>query len=168
MESGMLRIIGASVFVAALVGSFVASAKGRSASEGFFLGLILGPFGLLIEALLPTLRSQGSPSPTPTRSTFEDEPFDPGQLSKKCPDCAETIKLEARVCRFCQARFDDQAVALALEAARGTHAASTARSPTAGPVVAKCVVCGVPLTEGEVRILIGKSYCDRHFTEKIN
>jgi hypothetical protein len=37
------------------LGSWVASQKGRNRGEGFWLGLFLGPFGVLLEALLPTL-----------------------------------------------------------------------------------------------------------------
>ena len=35
------------------VGGYVASQKGRSVTEGVLLGL-LGPFGAIVEALLPT------------------------------------------------------------------------------------------------------------------
>ena len=29
--------------------------------------------------------------------------------TKVCPDCAETVKAAARVCRFCGHRFEDEA-----------------------------------------------------------
>jgi len=31
----------------------------------------------------------------------------PAQKTKTCPECAETVKAAARVCRFCDHRFDD-------------------------------------------------------------
>lgn len=36
-------------------GSYVATAKGRSFYEGAAFGLVLGPLGILIVALLPTI-----------------------------------------------------------------------------------------------------------------
>jgi hypothetical protein len=43
-------------------GFWVASQKNRNPVEGLLLGLLFGPFGVLIEALLPTNPSQGKPS----------------------------------------------------------------------------------------------------------
>lgn len=38
----------------ALLGGYVASQKGRSDWEGIGLGLLFGPLGVLVEALLPS------------------------------------------------------------------------------------------------------------------
>jgi hypothetical protein len=32
----------------------------------------------------------------------------PAEPEKVCPDCAETVKAAANVCRFCGSRFDAQ------------------------------------------------------------
>jgi TM2 domain-containing membrane protein YozV/RNA polymerase subunit RPABC4/transcription elongation factor Spt4 len=42
----------------------------------------------------------------------------PLELTRQCPDCAETIKPEAYVCRFCGYRFSDEDVAAAVTRAR--------------------------------------------------
>ena len=63
--------------------------------------------GLLVEALMPTV---ASPGPLAAAS--------PPELTRTCPDCAETIKAEAHVCRFCGVRFSDEEVAAAVARAR--------------------------------------------------
>lgn len=51
----ILAVVAAIFAVFPLTGAYVATQKGRPTSEGAILGLILGPFGVLIELLLPTL-----------------------------------------------------------------------------------------------------------------
>jgi hypothetical protein len=36
-------------------GTYISGAKGRQPLEGFFLGLIFGPVGLIVAVLMPTL-----------------------------------------------------------------------------------------------------------------
>ena len=87
--------------VCALVTVIIAVSKGRSFFGWLLIGLILGIFGLILAAVLPSLKG-----------TIEyEEP--PGFLSstrrakmKKCPDCAEQIRADARVCKHCGYRFD--------------------------------------------------------------
>lgn len=72
------------------VSAFVAGKKGRSFEGILVLSLVFSPLIGLIVALVMQ----------PNVKALEGEKIATGQ-SKKCPFCAEVIKSEAIVCRFC-------------------------------------------------------------------
>jgi len=64
----------------AAIGAALGATKGRS-NEGFALGLLLGPIGLIIALLLPAKPMAGA---------------------RRCPLCRETVADDATVCPHCQ------------------------------------------------------------------
>jgi hypothetical protein len=67
----------------ALAAEYVAWKKGRSMAEGFFLGVVLGPIGALVEALLPD----------ETRSQVpEDNYSPPPPLANRLPSTTATTE----------------------------------------------------------------------------
>ena len=70
------------------VGQMIAARRGMRASKGILLGLLLGPIGWILLAVLPT-------------SDAEQERSHQRQGHKRCPQCAEWVKRGAKVCRFC-------------------------------------------------------------------
>lgn len=77
-----------------ILGSFMAQAKGRSRQLGFFLGFVLGPFGLIRAAML-----------SPDERGSARRGLLSGEL-RRCPECAEPIRSEARKCRFCGSQVE--------------------------------------------------------------
>lgn len=89
--------------------AIVAKQKHRGPGGWFFIGLILGIFGFIASLVVEEVEP-GADSPS--------NEFDLDEHEKKCPDCAERIKLEARVCRYCGHEFSDEEVDEQIEKAR--------------------------------------------------
>lgn len=121
----LIWVLGA--ILSAGIGMWIADQKNRDAWEGALLGFFLGPIGWIIEALLPTgelpagvtgtlrgPRDWSAPTPhligtLPAGSaavvaTAPGVGAD-GRATKRCPRCAEDVKAEALVCRFCGHEF---------------------------------------------------------------
>lgn len=78
---------------AILVGAY-ASSKGRSGIGFFLIAVILSPLIGFIIALVVS----------PIREHTEARAIDSGDL-KKCPNCAELVKTEAKLCKHCRSEL---------------------------------------------------------------
>jgi hypothetical protein len=70
-------------------GGMIMSNKGRSGCGGFALGFLLGPIGLIIALVMGTDHRE-----------MEKRSLQAGDM-RKCPTCAELVRVEAHKCRFC-------------------------------------------------------------------
>lgn len=112
-----------------LVGAY-ASSKGRSFAGFTVLSLLISPLlGLIVAAL-----SKGDPKAVEARAVASGD-------QRKCPFCAELIKVDARVCRYCGRDLPD------------TPAATVARPP--GPTAESTRAAQQYATRMMAYILVG-------------
>ena len=86
MEILLILFVG---MIFGLIPAFVAESKGKSFAAWWFYGTMLFIIALPHAILM-----------NPDRGRSEREQLESGE-SRKCPFCAEIIKIEARVCRYC-------------------------------------------------------------------
>ncbi|MFB2553363.1 zinc ribbon domain-containing protein [Ensifer soli] len=116
----MEGLIGVAIILAYVIGfatlcGSIFEGKGYERGVGNLVGGLLGIFGLLIAVVLPD-RIKRKAYEEQARSAaavqmamatniekIASRPETAG--TKICPDCAEAVKLDARICRFCRHEF---------------------------------------------------------------
>jgi hypothetical protein len=89
------------LLIAVLIGllpAVIAQGKGRS----FVLWWIYG--ALLFIVALPHSLMMADQTPAPSGRVYRPAAKPPANL-KRCPDCAEMVQADARICRFCRHEF---------------------------------------------------------------
>lgn len=76
-----------------LIAGVIASNKGRPGAGWLLLGILLGPFGILLALVVPADRRQ-----------LDAEALASGAM-RKCSMCAELVRREALRCRYCGAEL---------------------------------------------------------------
>ena len=82
-------VIGITWFLCALGAASIYRSRGRSETAAFLLGLLPGPVAVVLAAVTPK-----------DEAALERKALKSGN-KRKCPFCAELVKRDAKVCRYC-------------------------------------------------------------------
>ncbi|MCS3648827.1 putative Zn-ribbon and HTH transcriptional regulator [Salinibacter ruber] len=129
MITGLLFV---QAVVFGILSAIIASNKNRSAGGWGALGFLFGLFGFIAAIAVGEVEddtrssrrrssqqksssSERKQTPRSKEKQSASQTFDPDEHEKKCPMCAEYIKLEARRCKHCGHEFSDEEVERQIE-----------------------------------------------------
>ncbi len=146
----------------AILSGIVASNKNRDPAGWGVIGLLFGLFGFIAVVAVGEGEETQSSSDQNSQPSGARE-FDPDNHEKKCPMCAEYIKLEARRCKHCGHEFSKQEVERQIEEVKQKVAEkrppepkekkdpSELETPPPDEIAARCGDCHYPLRSGQRR-----------------
>ena len=111
-------IVGILLFQAvafAVLSAIVASNKNRDPAGWGIIGVLFGLFGFVAALVVEEVEPEEKQRTSKEKRSSSSQKFNPDEHDKKCPMCAEYIKLEARCCKHCGHEFSEREVKKQIE-----------------------------------------------------
>lgn len=113
----------------AVLSGIVANNKNRNPAGWGALGFLFGLFAFIAVLVLEKVEpNEEQRSATISSQSSTTQEFDPDEHKKKCPMCAEYIKLEARRCKHCGHEVSEHEVEQKIKEVRREQKRTTTQS----------------------------------------